>query len=244
MTNYSSAAWGFFEFPVQITAPRLSCPWLRFGPHGYGHSRNGPQTPTVSTVFLPCTCRSYWAFEHSGLNFVLERVPGLTPVFLRSPARRGLRTFTTAERASKDFLGSSRGFRGHTPAAAQVRGGEGARRGARSGILVEWRAGEAGQALSSSERARPSSAACAHAKRAVWVAAAQGGRRRRSGAGAPARRAHARSYERESARASVRSPKAPSRTTSARLRLNGRAPQPGRRPVAPQASARRLPGCV
>ena len=76
------------------------------------------------------------------------------------------------------------------------------------------------------------------------MAAAQGGRRKRSGAGAPARRAHARAHERGSARASVRPPKAPSRTTSARLRLNARAPQPGRRPGAPQASARRPAGCV
>ena len=132
----------------------------------------------------------------------------------------------------------TRGFRGHTPTVRQVRGGEGARRGARSDILVERRAGEGGQALSGSERARPSSAACAHAKRAVWAVAVQGGRRRRYGAGAPARRAHARSYERGSARASVRPPKALSLTTSARLRSNARAPQPGRLPLAPQAFAR------
>ena len=104
-----------------------------------------------------------------------------------------------------------------------VRGREGARRGARSDILVERRAGEGGQALSGSERARPSSAACAHAKRAVWAVAAQGGRRRRNGAVAPARRAHARSYERGSARACVRPPQVLSLTTTARLRLNARA---------------------
>jgi hypothetical protein len=47
-----------------------------------------------------------------------------------------------------------------------------------------------------------------------------------------------------SARAIVRPPKALSRTTTARLRSNARAPQPGRRPLVPQAFARRLPGCV
>jgi hypothetical protein len=49
--------------------------------------------------------------------------------------------------------GSMRGFRGHTPVVGQVRGGEGARRGARSYKLVDRWAGEAGQAFSGFERA-------------------------------------------------------------------------------------------
>ena len=159
------------------------------------------------------------------------------PVF--SPARFG---FLFQGFLFQGFLVQA--SRGHALMPGQVRGGEGARRGARSDILVERWAGEGGQALSGSERARPSSAACANAKRAVWAASAQGGRRRRYGAGAPARRAHARSYERGNARASVRPPKAPSRTTTARLRSNARAPQPARRPLAPSASTRRPPGCV